>query len=587
MQNQQCIATIIEKELVEPHFQGIIDLHTKDYFAFESLIRSTPAILPLAPDQLFAMAESQGYLLEFDRFCVLSAIKCFMRQKLSGLLFVNILPVNLGRILPFLPINKSHSALKGIVFEISEKHPLHNLCELKEYIKILRQHGALIAIDDLGAGHSGLISWAELTPEFVKIDRHFINSIHIDAVKREFTHSIIEIALGLRCKVIAEGIEASEELDILNAIGINLGQGYLLHRPEAEPSHQFANNQCFPLISKVQHVAHTRHAETVGSMIQYIVPIDASLSAAEVNNLFKHNPGLQSLPVVQQDKPIGIISRNKIGELFSDRYSYPLYGKKTITEFMDVKPIIVGHEESLHSVSEKITGDVSNNLNIDFIITKDKRYCGVGKVSTLLKILTDAQIQRARHSNPLTLLPGNVLIYNHVESLISQQQDFHLAYFDINHFKPFNDYFGYNAGDEVIKLLSAILLEHSAPVFDMVGHIGGDDFIVVYRSNDWQRKCEFILEHFKAMTLKFYSKEEVLQQGVWCKDRRGDKGFFSLLSLAIGVVNPETSISMTYHEITELATNAKKQAKLKAGNHLFISRRRSHYMKTGSTPAIK
>ena len=89
------------------------------------------------------------------------------------------------------------------------------------------------------------------------------------------------------------------------------------------------------------------------------------------------------------------------------------------------------------------------------------------------------------------------------------------------------------------------------------------------------------------MTLKFYSKEEVLQQGVWCKDRRGDQGFFSLLSLAIGVVNPEPSISMTYHEVTELATNAKKQAKLKAGNHLFISRRRSHYKKAGSTSAIK
>jgi EAL domain-containing protein (putative c-di-GMP-specific phosphodiesterase class I) len=88
----------------------------------------------------------------------------------------------------------------------------------------------------------------ELIPEFVKIDRHLINSIHVDAVKREFARSIIEIALGLRCKVIAEGIEASEELDILNAIGVNLGQGYLLHRPEAEPPHQFVNNQCFPLI---------------------------------------------------------------------------------------------------------------------------------------------------------------------------------------------------------------------------------------------------------------------------------------------------------------------------------------------------
>jgi CBS domain-containing protein len=224
-------------------------------------------------------------------------------------------------------------------------------------------------------------------------------------------------------------------------------------------------------------------------MIQHIVPIDATQSSAEVNNLFKHNPSLQSLPVVQQDKQIGIISRNKIGELFSDRYSYPLYGNKTITKFMDVKPIIVEHEERLYSVSEKITGDVSNNLNIDFIITKDKRYCGVGKVSTLLKILTDAQIQRARHSNPLTLLPVNILIYNHVEALICQQQDFHLAYFDINHFKPSNDYFGYNTGDDATKLLSAILLEHSAPVFDMVGYIGGDDFKILFKRRGFATRC--------------------------------------------------------------------------------------------------
>lgn len=580
MQNQQCIATIIEEELVTPHFQGLMDFHTEDYFAFESLIRTAPSILHIPPDQLFAMAESQGYLLELDRFCVLSAIKNFKTQKLPGLLFVNILPINIGKIIPYLPIYETQEALKGIVFEISEKYPLHNLVELKEYIKVLRQHGALIAIDDLGAGYSGLISWAEITPEFVKIDRHFIDGINSNSVKREFTRSIVEISLGLRCRVIAEGIETRQELDIINAIGIRLGQGYLLHRPEAKPSHRFENNECFPLISKVEHISRVRHAETVGSMIEYVTPIYATRSAAEVNNLFKDNPSLHCLPIVENDKPLGVISRDRIGELFSDRYSYPLYGKKTIIEFMDSNPIVVDHEESLNQVSEKITCNILNNLNNDFIITKDNKYCGVGRVGTLLKILTEAKIQRARHSNPLTLLPGNIPIYEHIEDFIINQQEFHLAYFDINHFKPFNDHFGYNSGDEIIKLLATILVDNSNSVFDMVGHVGGDDFVVVYRSDDWQSKCENILKNFKDLTLKFYSKEEILQQGVWCKDRRGDQSFFTLLSLAIGVVNPEVSTRMSYHEVTALATNAKKQAKIKTGNHLFVSRRRSHYKNT-------
>jgi hypothetical protein len=72
MQNQQCIATIIEKELVEPHFQGIIDLHTKDYFAFESLIRSTPAILPLARSIICHGREPRLFIRVRSFLCIVS-----------------------------------------------------------------------------------------------------------------------------------------------------------------------------------------------------------------------------------------------------------------------------------------------------------------------------------------------------------------------------------------------------------------------------------------------------------------------------------------------------------------------------------
>lgn len=575
MQKQQCIASIIEGGLVEPHFQGLINFYTEDFFAFESLIRTVPSIERITPDQLFSMAESQGCLIKLDHFCVLSAIEAFNKQKLSGLLFVNVLPVTLGLILSSFSKGNIDTGLKGIVFEISEKHPLHNLEELKGYISELRKYGALIAIDDLGAGHSGLISWAEIKPDFVKIDRHFIDDIHIDSVKREFVRSIMEIARGLRCQVIAEGIEVIEELEMLHHIGINLGQGYLLHRPEVKPQHHFNNKQHFPLASKVQHISHIRHAETAESLVEYVSPITPAYSAAEVNDLFKADTDLSCLPIVDNNKPVGIVSRLKMLEVFSDRYSYPLHGKKPILQVIDKDFIVVGHQESLHNISAKITHNTSVNLNNDFIITKKDQYCGVGKVSTLLKLLTETQIQRARNSNPLTLLPGNLPIYDHIEDLIVQQQEFYLAYFDINYFKPFNDHFGYSSGDEVIKRLSSILIEYTTPLSDMVGHIGGDDFVVIFRTSDWQKKCEVILESFKEFVLEFYSDTEISQQGLWCKNRLGEQSFIPLLSLAIGVVHPENSGCMSHHEISELAADAKRQAKRQTGNYLFISPKRS------------
>lgn len=575
MLSSHSIETIIQKEWVQVHFQGIVNFYTEDYCAFESLVRPTEELSDVRPEQLFSAAENQGYLLELDYFCVVKAIEGFQKSQLQGLLFINILPINIGKILTTLIDKKCQGHLKGIVFEISEKHPLKNIEDLKEKIKTLRQHGALVAIDDLGAGHSGLISWAEIKPDFVKIDRHFITDIQHNGVNREFVRSIVEIARGLRCKVIAEGIETLDEMEVLQNIGIKLGQGYLLHRPEKQPSPIFTHSNYFKRHPKTLSLTHIRHAETAESLLETVAAITPEVLAEEVNDIFIRQSNLHCLPIANESLPVGIVSRAKLLEVFSGRYSHPLHGKKPIIEFMDDNPIIVDHQESLHDISNKITHNESVDLNTDFIITRHNRYCGVGKVSALLRLLTENQIQLARHSNPLTLLPGNVPIYEHIDDLISQKQSFHLAYFDINHFKPFNDFFGYSYGDEIIKQLSKIIIEHTSPRVDMVGHIGGDDFVVIFRSADWEEKCQRILIDFKSHTLKYYSKQELADQGVYYQDRRGNRDFFDLLSLAIGVVFPDISRNITHHEVSELANDAKKQAKTYTGNYLFISRRRS------------
>jgi len=122
-----------------------------------------------------------------------------------------------------------------VVIELSEQYPADDIDLLKSCLNHYRSQGFLTAIDDLGAGYSGLRLWSELSPDYVKIDRHFIHQIDSTPVKQEFVRSIVELCQSLTCKVIAEGIETQEELAVLKQLGIVYCQGYLLGRPEVLP----------------------------------------------------------------------------------------------------------------------------------------------------------------------------------------------------------------------------------------------------------------------------------------------------------------------------------------------------------------
>ncbi len=565
---------IIEQKLIVPHFQGIIDFSSKKMFGVESLIRTTSPTPKLTPEELFINAQSKNCLLELDTLCLQQAISAFSKQQLSGYIFINVLPTSLEHICHYFATTDISIPLTHIVLEISEKHPFNNISQLNEHILTLRNYGILIAIDDLGAGYSGLKAWAEIQPDFVKIDRHFIDGIHSDGIKREFVRSILEIARGIGCEVIAEGIETIEELEVLQSFNIKLGQGYLLHKPEEKPSSISVENLPFNSHSLTLRKINTRPTETAESILEKREPISPDIRADIINDEFKNQPHISSLPIVKNSIPVGIISRFNMLETFSGRYSHQLHGDKPIEEFMNKAPVIVDSQTSLQDISKRITNNDNIDLNTDLIITKNNHYIGIGKTARLLEELTNSQIRYARHSNPLTLLPGNVRIYEWLDSLIQKEENFWLAYFDINHFKPFNDYYGYSRGDEVIVSLSEAIVKNTSVNLDMVGHIGGDDFVVIFRSSDWKARCKKILEDFKTSSIEFYSEKEINENGIWCEDRQGKPTFFNIITLAIGVVNPDPASCQSHHDVAALASTAKHEAKKKKDNYLFVSRRR-------------
>ncbi|MDI3323030.1 hypothetical protein QKW35_01460 [Pontibacterium granulatum] len=111
-------------------------------------------------------------------------------------------------------------------------------------------------------------------------------------------------------------------------------------------------------------------------------------------------------------------------------------------------------------------------------------------------------------------------------------------------------------------LLQGELLNHHAQgKNNFVGHIGGDDFVVIFRSADWRECCERIICEFDAQVRAFYSSQDLQCEGIEALDRNGSPTFYPLLGLAIGVVHPDASRCDSHNEVAELATQAKKKPK--------------------------
>lgn len=230
---------ILAEELLNTLLQPIYSLAARRIHGYEALSRG-PSNSPLhAPLALFSVARSAGRLSELEMACRQRACTSFSQQRCPGTLFLNVSPESLvepghqsGRTLQML--QQCGIAPAQVVIELTEQTPIEDFDLLDRALHHYRAMGFSIALDDLGAGYSSLRLWSELRPDIVKIDRHFIDGIHLDPLKREFVGSILQMARAARARVVAEGVELIEELQLLQQMGVDLVQGYLLGRPQEQ-----------------------------------------------------------------------------------------------------------------------------------------------------------------------------------------------------------------------------------------------------------------------------------------------------------------------------------------------------------------
>lgn len=556
-------------------FQPIVSLGERRIIGYEALTRG-PSNSPLhSPISLFGVARHAGRLSELELACRRSACRRFSEQRLDGQLFLNVSPESLldpshqpGRTLRLL--QDYGIPPSRVVIELTEQSPTEDFALLDNALHHYRAMGFSIALDDLGAGYSSLRLWSELRPDFVKIDRHFIDGIHQDAVKREFVDSIRKMAMASRAQVIAEGIERPEELAVLAEMGVDLVQGYLICRPQEKPLRDVQQ-----LLPKLQSNSSSLAEEgsDLSALLNEQPAVRHDRPIAEVLEAFRSQPNLNSLAVLdEEEQPLGLVHRHSLSEALLKPFATDLLARKPASRIMSRDFLAMDIRQSLQRASRLLTSRARQRIEEDFIITQHGRYLGLGRVIDVLKLITELKVQQARHANPLTLLPGNVPIQQCLTRLLQQQRRAVVCYVDLDSFKPFNDLYGYAKGDEVLLCLAQCLSERVDPACDFVGHIGGDDFLLVLGSDDWRNRLNQLLDDFQSQTRRFYTAEHLEAGCIQALDRQGHRQEYPLLSLSVGVVelSPEACPRLDAGQLAGLASEAKRYAKNVPGYSLHI-----------------
>jgi EAL domain-containing protein (putative c-di-GMP-specific phosphodiesterase class I) len=231
---------VILRERVITAYQPIMDIATRQVLGFEALSRGPRGSGLEGADALFGAATDHRLLVELDRLCRRRALLCSGRIPTNAKIFVNTLPATIrdpqfrGRsLIEFL--DQAQVSPDRIVIEITEKLVIDNYALFREAMAYFTDLGMSFAVDDVGAGYSGLESIARLKPTFLKIDTALVRDVHVSLVNREMVKAIITMGNGIGAEVIAEGIQTEGEATVLQEMGVDWGQGYLLARPEAGP----------------------------------------------------------------------------------------------------------------------------------------------------------------------------------------------------------------------------------------------------------------------------------------------------------------------------------------------------------------
>ncbi|MFN3505599.1 MAG: GGDEF domain-containing protein [Caldimicrobium sp.] len=308
---------------------------------------------------------------------------------------------------------------------------------------------------------------------------------------------------------------------------------------------------------------------SIGDVALNVPPIHKDSKITEAFQRFMEDSKLGLLPVVDSNYyVIGQLHRHRFLEnVILGKYGYGIHlnSKKTLNEVVESPSFVIDYKVPLEEVSTLIQKRELKNLYDDLIITKECLYWGIVPISLLLEVITQKAILLARDSNPLTGLPGNWSIQKEIEKRLKENSNFDICYLDINNFKSYNDHYGFEKGDKVISTLGNILKEMAnlfKEIFKniFIGHLGGDDFILLSPYKSGETIGEYIIRAFEEF-LPYFHGPDFIKGYYISQNRKGEEEIFPLLSLTFAIIGIGERKVKSYAQLASIASEVKAEAK--------------------------
>ncbi|KVT32884.1 EAL domain-containing protein [Burkholderia ubonensis] len=569
-------ARLIADRALAAVFQPIVDLGSGTVIAYEGLIRGPRGTDLETPAALFAQAAREGATIALEHAAAITCLDAFAALGCDGKLFLNfsagaILALAREREHAYTLLERAQIAAERIVIELTEQNASTDLAQVAPAVASLRDAGIQFALDDYGTANASMNLWLRLHPDVVKIDRFFIHDIALDPLKFEAVRAMQHFAHASGAKLIAEGIEHERDLIVVRDMGICCVQGFLLGRPHAQPERVVApaardairapHIAVFPDASRA-----ARPSGTVAAKMLVAAPaLPRDVTSNDVLALFNRMPELHAVALVEHERPVALVNRRSFMDRFALPYHREVFGRKPCLQFANDAPLMIENATTVEQLALLLANNDQRYLADGFVITEHGRYVGLGTGESLVRAVTEMRIEAARYANPLTFLPGNIPISAHIDRLLARDAGFHACYVDLNQFKPFNDQYGYWQGDEVLKYAATVLAGICDPQRDFLGHVGGDDFLVLFQSDDWHARAAAAIGRFNDGAQRFYTLTDQRAGGLHGEDRHGNPAFFGFVTMAIGAVGVPAGAhrAMRYgsDEIASVAALAKRRAK--------------------------
>lgn len=528
-------------------FQPLFNLNTGGVVAVEALARPHDGSV----QDLLQTAYRAGFLANTDVGLACRALRHAADHDILLPLHLNLLAMTIADKQELM--RPLYGALRDtrrdpshVVIEVSAPYTRVGRNRLMQGLKILRDNGFRIALDGIGEGDVPLSLLAEAHPDFVKLDRELVVQLPDDPARCALVRSLAHLGEHTGAQLVAEGVETETQLAALRKLGVGLAQGNMLAPASRRPA--IGARIAPEAVTNTGEIRRTK-GPRVTDFLHPATTLPEHATSEQVREVLASQQSVTGVVLVDDEgRPRWSVDRNRFLLAVTGPYGHALHAKREANRLAD-KPHIIGPDATALELLDVVANANRERTTDDLVVVDNADRCmGVVRVADVVRGVAELKVEQAAALSPLTRLPGSDALAGEVERRIAAGEIFAVSWLDVDGFKQVNDSVGFAAGDDLIRDIGHDLVDITRRFPGVhVGHVGGDDFLVVAGLDETVPLSTRLLD-------KPYSAE----------------GMSVTVSLAT-LICAAGSVG-SYHELSRLLAPVKEHAKSLAGSSWVMGR---------------